>query len=139
SSRFRSYVERASRSAISDSLTAFLTWERSRAWFTSGSTRASTCPRFTASPSRTSSSVTLPERTDLTSTFTSGSTEPTSVTLTWTSATSAFAVLTLFFSSSGLALGRVAAKPTAAGARRPATQYPLPHPPPPHLPPPPPL
>src|SRR5262249_46217313 len=49
--------------------------------------------------------------------------EPTSVTRTWTSATSAFAVLTLFFSSSGLALGRVAAKPTAARAGRAATQY----------------
>ena len=56
--------------------TAFLTWERSRAWLTSGSTRASTWPRFTRSPSRTRSSTTLPERTDFTSTLTWGSTEP---------------------------------------------------------------
>ena len=107
----------ASLSAISVSVTAFLTCARSRAWFTSGSTRASTWPRFTRSPSRTSSSTTLPESTDFTSTFTCGSTEPTSVTRTCTSATSALAVLILPFSSSGLALGRATVRPIPATAR----------------------
>ena len=44
---------------ISASLTEFLTCTRSRAWFTSGSTRARTWPRLTRSPSRTRSSVHL--------------------------------------------------------------------------------
>ncbi len=110
----RSCVALASASAISASETAFLTCARSRAWFTSGSTRASTWPRVTRSPSRTSSSTTLPESTDFTSTLTCGSTEPTSVTRTCTSPTSAFAVLILPFSSSAFALGRDAAKPAPA-------------------------
>jgi hypothetical protein len=38
--------------------------------------------------------MTFPEMADLTSTFTSGSTVPTSVTFTWTSAISLFAVFT---------------------------------------------
>src|SRR6185503_12001268 len=105
------------------SWTAFLTWDRSRAWFTSGSTRARTSPRLTRSPSRTSRSTTLPERTDLTSTLTWGSTEPTSVTRTWTEPVSALAVLTLSLSSFSGALGRAAQIPPARRIAPPAIHH----------------
>ncbi|MFN8095361.1 MAG: hypothetical protein U0599_24630 [Vicinamibacteria bacterium] len=64
----------------------------------------------------------MPERTDFTSTFTSGSTEPTSVTRTWTSPTSAFAVLTPPASSAGLPFGRNAASPPAIATPSTAIQ-----------------
>ncbi len=118
----RVWVSLVSLREISASRTAFLTCARSRAWLTSGSTRAITWPRFTRSPSRTSSSTTLPERTDFTSTLTCGSTEPTSVTRTWTSPTSALAVLILFLSSAGAPAGRLAANPAAARRANPPIQ-----------------
>jgi hypothetical protein len=56
----------------------------------------------------------LPESTDFTSTFTCGSTDPTSVTRTCTSATSALAVRTLSFSSARFVPGRAARAPAPA-------------------------
>src|SRR5436305_11568995 len=66
-------------------LTAPLTSESDCAWLPSGAASASTCPVLTTSPSRTLSPCTRPETADLTSTLISGSTTPTSRTLTWRS------------------------------------------------------
>src|SRR6266540_1220806 len=83
-------------------LRAFLTSASDWAWLRSGSTRARTSPRFTGSPSRCRIEMTLPETFDLTSTLTSGCTLPTSVTLTWMSATSTLPTFAGSFGSFGV-------------------------------------
>ena len=64
-----------------------LPWTSDRvwAWFTSGSTSASTSPALTVAPSRTFRPTMRPDTVDFTSTFVRGSTTPTSRTLTWRS------------------------------------------------------
>src|SRR5512140_1152593 len=71
--------------ATSACVTPARTSERDWAWVTSGSTSARTSPALTTAPSRTFSDTTRPETADFTSTFVSGSTTPTSRTLTWRS------------------------------------------------------
>src|SRR4051794_3325831 len=70
--------------------------------------RASVSPRFTESPSRCRISTTLPDTTLFTSTLTSGCTLPTSVTFTWTSATSALPTFTGSFASGFLPVAFIA-------------------------------
>src|ERR1043165_3066297 len=83
-------------------LSAFLTSASDWAWLRSGSTRARTSPLFTESPSRCRMLMTFPDTADLTSTLTSGCTLPTSVTLTWMSATSALPTFAGSFGSFGV-------------------------------------
>src|ERR1041385_5057812 len=83
-------------------LSAFLTSASDWAWLRSGSTRARTSPLFTESPSRCRMLMTFPDTADLTSTLTSGCTLPTSVILTWMSATSALPTFAGSFGSFGV-------------------------------------
>src|ERR1017187_2989431 len=93
-------------------VTPALTSESDWAWVTSGSTSARRSPDLTTAPSRTFRATTRPETADLTSTFVSGSTTPTSRTLTWRSSACTFPIRNGGWSGS-LALSLLRAATTA--------------------------
>src|ERR1035437_1326682 len=83
---WRSASFRPTSACVTPALTSDSDW----AWVTSGSTSARMSPDFTTAPSRTFRATTRPDTADLTSTFVSGSTTPTSRTLTWRSSACTF-------------------------------------------------
>src|ERR1019366_4181166 len=83
---WRSASFRPTSACVTPALTSDSDW----AWVTSGSTSARMSPDFTTAPSRTFRATTRPDTADFTSTFVSGSTTPTSRTLTWRSSACTF-------------------------------------------------